>query len=118
MSGFKDYFTVFFFMMLAFHLEGVVHYEGTQTFQKYGNVSMSFLVQFLPYNPVIVEAGAYRGDQISYAASAWPHHRAIIAFEPNPSVFEALQKRVIDEKLERIQVHNLALNSYNGEAEL
>ncbi len=118
MSDFKGFLTYLFFTLLAFHVEGVVYYEGTQTFRNQGRVSLHFLVQFLPYNPVIVEAGAYRGDQISYAASSWPHHRAIIAFEPNPSAFEVLQKRVIDEKLQRVQIHNVALNSYNGEAEL
>src|SRR5258708_4060169 len=42
----------------------------------------------------------------------------LVGFEPNQLAFEELQKRLIDEKLERIQLHNLALNSYNGEAEL
>jgi FkbM family methyltransferase len=116
---FMHYLNVFLLLlMFSFRLEGTVYYEGTQTFRNYGNVNYSFLVQFLPYNPIIVEAGAYRGEKTVLAAQAWPHHRSIIAFEPNPSAFEALQKRVVDEKLGRVHVHNLALNSYNGEADL
>jgi len=113
-----SYFISLFFLMISSSLEGTIFYEGTQTFRNYGQVSYSFLVQFLPYNPTIVEAGAYRGEQTILAAQAWPHHRSIIAFEPNPSAFNTLQKRVIDEKLDRVRTCNLALNSYNGEADL
>ncbi len=103
---------------LSFRLDAVIYYEGTQTFQNYGKVDLNALVQFLPYNPVIVEAGAYKGKQTVYATKVWPYYRYLIAFEPNPMAFIELQQRVIDEKLERVHLYNLALNNYNGKATL
>jgi len=105
-------------LILSARLNAATYYEGTATFHRYGSVDFSSLVQFLPYNPVIVEVGAYQGKQTIYAAKVWPHHRAIIAFEPNPSAFEVLQQRVVEEKLNKVHVYNLALNNYNGDATL
>ena len=111
-------FSLLFFLLHSFRLDAEVYYEGTQTFRNYGKVDLNALVQFLPYNPVIIEAGAYQGNQTIYATKVWPHYRSVIAFEPNPSAFEVLQQRVIEENLERVQINNLALNNYNGEATL
>ena len=38
-------------------------YEGIGLFKSYGKVDIGWLTQFLPYNPLIVEAGAFRGDE-------------------------------------------------------
>ncbi len=105
-------------LLVVLQLNGEVYYEGTYTFHRYGKVDLNALVQFLPYNPVIVEAGAYQGDQTVYAAKIWPYHRSLIAFEPNPRAFDTLQQRIVDEKLENVQVLNIALNDYNGNATL
>jgi FkbM family methyltransferase len=95
-------------------LLGVEYYEGTYTFRGGGEVDYSWMVQLLPYNPVIVEAGAYTGDQALYAVKVWPHCRRVVAFEPNPKAFEQLEKRVA--ALSQVEVYNLALNSYKGKA--
>lgn len=105
-------------LALSLHLEGVIYYEGTQTFHRNGKIDLNQLVQFLPYNPIIVEAGAYEGKQTVYATKVWPHYRALIAFEPNPRAFNVLQQKVIDEQLDKVQIFNLALSNYNGDATL
>lgn len=104
--------------LLSFRLDAVVYYEGTATFRTYGKVDLNALVQFLPYNPVIIEAGAYQGDQTVYATKVWPYYRTLIAFEPNPSAFAVLQQKIAEGNLERVQAYNVALNNYNGEAAL
>lgn len=107
------------FLFLSFlPLEGVVYYEGTHTFHGYGKVDLNMLVQFLPYNPVIVEAGAYQGSQTLYAAKVFPYHKRIIAFEPNPSAFAVLQQKVLDNNLTRVELVNLALGREMSDATL
>lgn len=99
-------------------LKAEVYYEGTVTFRNYGKVELSWMVQFLPYNPVIVEAGAYTGNETINAAKIWPQSQTIIAFEPNPRAFAELQKNIDKENLTQIKAYNLALHSYNGIADL
>jgi len=99
-------------------LRGEMYYEGTATFRNYGKVDLNWIVQFLPYNPVIIEAGAYCGDQTVYAAKVWPSSQLIVAFEPNPLGFAELQRKVDTDKLSQVKTYNLALHSYNGIAHL
>jgi FkbM family methyltransferase len=95
-------------------LNAEIYYEGTATFRGYGKVDLSWLVQFLPYNPVIVEVGGYLGEQTLYAAKVWPQHKNIYVFEPNPRAFNQLYKAVVGAELKRVKLYNLALNDYNG----
>lgn len=99
-------------------LRGAVFYEGTATFRNYGKVDLNWMVQFLPYNPIIIEAGAYTGEQTVYAATVWPQSQLIVAFEPNPQAFAKLQKKVDLEKLKQVKTYNLALRGYNGTTDL
>jgi 2-O-methyltransferase len=55
-----------------------------------GNISGAFIKQFLPLNPVIVEAGAHNGDDTVQMASLWPAGK-IHAFEPVPKLFRKLK---------------------------
>jgi len=114
----KNKIFLLFILVLSFRLGAIEYYEGTYTFRNYGKVDLNALVQFLPYNPVIVEAGAFQGNQTVYATKVWPYYNSVIAFEPNPSAFEVLQQRVIEENLERVHVNQIALSNYNGEATL
>ncbi len=109
---------VFFHLLVllgAVPLAGAKEYEGIGLFYGQGDVDLAWLPQFLPYNPVIVEAGAFRGAETVRAAKIWPKGR-IIAFEPNPAAFAKLQEAVAD--LENVETHPLALNVYNGTAVL
>lgn len=110
---------LFLLVLLSFSaLKGEVYYEGTATFRNYGKVDFGWMVQFLPYNPVIIEAGAYNGDQAVQAAKVWPQCQRIVAFEPNPHAFAQLQRKIDQDKLTQIKAYNLALHSYNGIANL
>lgn len=97
---------------------GETYYEGTATFRNYGKVDLNWLVQFLPFNPIIVEAGAYRGDQVLYAAKVWPQYQRIIAFEPNDRARGHLEMKVAEAQLERVNISSAALSSYTGSATL
>jgi FkbM family methyltransferase len=108
-----------FLALLSFSsLNGELYYEGTATCRNYGRVDYSWMVQFLPYNPIIIEAGAYQGDQTVSAAKVWPNSQLIVALEPNPNAFAQLQRRVDQEKLSQVKTYNLALHNYNGITDL
>ena len=89
-------------------------YEGVDFFRNY-TVDFNLLQHFLPYNPVILEAGAFRGQDVLKAAKIWPNAR-IIAFEPDPYTFSLLVENVANAQLTNVELHNLAFNSYNGTA--
>lgn len=89
------------------------YYEGVGLFQSYGKIDISWLPQFLPYNPVILEAGAFQGDETFRMAKQWPKAR-VIALEPNPEAFDLLQKKIQEAQISNVEMHNLALQTYNG----
>jgi len=92
-------------------------YEGIQLFYSQGSIDLSWLPQFLPYNPVILEAGAFRGAETCRAAKIWPKGR-VIAFEPNPGAYAELQSAVEEARLDNVETYPLALHRYNGTAAL
>jgi len=104
------------FLLVLCRLSGEVYYEGTATCRGYGSVDLSWMRQFLPYNPVIVEVGAYCGDQTVYAAEVWPQHRRIVALEPNPRAYELLCRKIEAHGLDKVEAFNLAAAGYNGKA--
>lgn len=110
----------FFFLCALFSttfLKGD-QYEGVGVFfPGYCKIDLEWMPQFFSYNPVIVEAGAFYGNETCRAAKIWPRGR-IIALEPNPQAFEQLQKKVQEGEFTNVELHNLALNTYNGIAYL
>lgn len=56
-------------------------------------VSKAELAQYLPADPVVVEAGAHRGQDTLELARRWPAGK-ICAFEPVPALFADLQKQM------------------------
>jgi len=91
------------------------YYEGIEMFSHNHVRDLNWLRQFLPYNPVIFEAGAFRGLDTVSAAKIWPNGR-IIAFEPYPNAFSLLETNVAYAQVTNVELHKLALNSYNGTA--
>jgi FkbM family methyltransferase len=68
---------------------------------------------YLPENPVIIEAGAFNGNDTQKLAAAWP--RGIIhAFEPVPELFEQLKKNTAH--LPNVICYPLALSDHDGTA--
>ncbi len=108
---------VIFFALLVrcSYVFGELYYEGTSTFRGYGGANLNFLVQLLPYNPVIVEVGAYCGAETARAAQIWPRSQ-IHALEPNPRAFSELEKMVAEKKLENVKTYNSAVHDHDGMA--
>ena len=107
------FFFAFFFALLGILPLKADFYEGIELFQTYDKIDVDWLPQFLPYNPVIIEAGAFRGDDTCRMAKLWPRGR-IFAFEPNPEAFELLQKKILEESIPNIQLFSFAINTYEG----
>ncbi|MES2122459.1 MAG: FkbM family methyltransferase [Chlamydiota bacterium] len=70
---------------------------------------------FLPYNPIVVEVGAYAGDGTLELAKMFPYGR-IFAFEPQPGPYLQLVEKT--RFLKRVSVIRLAINAFDGPAEL
>lgn len=89
-------------------------YEGAALYEKVDvNISLAYI--FLPYNPVILEAGAYCGDQTSAIAKRWPLGK-VYAFEPNPRAYALLKTRIATEGLKNVTAYPEALCNYTGHA--
>ncbi len=70
---------------------------------------------FLPYNPVIVEAGGYEGENAKRLANLYPQGKVFV-FEPNPRAFQALLHTV--EGLENVTATQAALYTCSGTVNL
>lgn len=77
------------------------------------NCVIDLVKPFLPENPVIVEAGAFDGDDSILLAEGWPSG-VVHVFEPVPYLYEKIVKKVINYK--NIQSYNWALSDKNGTA--
>ncbi len=72
-----------------------------------------FISQFLPPNPIIIEAGAFDGTDTKRLANQWPQG-TIHAFEPVPELFIALTKNT--STIPNIIRHPVALSDQTGSA--
>lgn len=77
--------------------------------------SREYIKQFLPDDPVIVEAGAHIGRDTLKMSRLWPQS-TIHAFEPVPELFDKLQAAVADKP--NIHCYQLALSNQSGTAKL
>lgn len=75
--------------------------------------TLEILKQFLPENPVIVEAGAYDGRDTQKMVAQWPQC-TIHAFEPLPEIFERLEKNTMH--LSHVHRYPIALSNHIGTA--
>src|SRR5438552_57842 len=76
--------------------------------------TINTIKQFLPDNPVIVEAGAFDGNDTNKMALQWPKG-TIHAFEPVPEIYQRLLKNT--SSFSHISYHPLALSDHNGSAQ-
>lgn len=74
---------------------------------------LSFIANYLPENPLIVEAGAYNGADSKRMSRFFPG-ATIHSFEPVPEIFAELCKKTAG--FSNINRHNIALASSNGTA--
>ncbi|MBS4065606.1 MAG: FkbM family methyltransferase, partial [Chitinophagaceae bacterium] len=75
-------------------------------------INKNYIRQFLPANPVIIDAGAHvGGDSIEMCRL---YRRAIVhAFEPVPTIFKLLTHNT--RKYKQIHCYSIALSNQNGE---
>lgn len=99
------------------HLQANNYYEGIEMLRSQEGVAFHWLSHFLPYNPIIVDAGAFYGNDTIEAAQMWPQG-AIHAFEPNPAAYSKLVASIESKQLTNISCYPLALNNYAGKAHL
>jgi FkbM family methyltransferase len=76
--------------------------------------TITILKQFLPDNPIIVEAGAFDGNDTKKMAKQWPAG-IIHAFEPVPEIYERLVNNT--QNITNVFRYPLALSDHNGNAE-
>lgn len=70
--------------------------------------------KYLPDNPIIIEAGAFKGDDTIKMAQAWPQG-TIYAFEPMPEIFAQLYSNT--QAYDNIYPVQLALGDRTGTAQ-
>lgn len=78
---------------------------------KSDNDALKIITSILPKNPIIIEAGAYNGDDTIRLANIWPKGH-IHAFEPVPELYEKVANRVHEFK--NISIYPLALSDKKG----
>ncbi|HSW72737.1 MAG TPA: FkbM family methyltransferase [Chlamydiales bacterium] len=84
-------------------------------YEKYAKKPLLLIAEFLPVNPVILEAGAHYGNDTLKFKQMWPEAK-ILCFEPNPHAFTELSAKT--EGIRNIHRYPIALNNYNGFATL
>lgn len=75
---------------------------------------LNFIKEFIPTNPIIVEAGAFNGNDTKQLHKIWPTG-SIHAFEPVPEIFALLQENT--GALPNVTCHPIALSDTIGFAE-
>lgn len=110
---------VIFFLFFSFTAcnENWVGYSSSlfpRTHSLQGVIDKNFIKQYLPENPVIIEAGACDGLDTIEMASEWPNCK-IYAFEPVPFLFSRLAERVRECK--NVSVFQVALSDKSGFAD-
>lgn len=78
-------------------------------------ITKQFISEFLPSNPVIIEAGAHRGRDTIKMAKLWPQGM-IYAFEPVPELYGLLTAAT--QEYSNIQCSNQALSNSQESAVL
>ena len=74
---------------------------------------LKFVQQYLPNNPIILEAGAFDGRETITMAKIWPLAK-IHAFEPMPNNFDLLKQNT--SQLKNVSIYKQALSDKEGNA--
>ena len=96
------------------HLWPLIKLKIIGTYENFlgqGVIPKKFFVQFLPDNPVILEAGAHKGKDTVEMARLWPGG-IIHAFEPVPHIFRLLENNT--RNLKNVHCYQLALGDARG----
>ena len=82
-----------------------------ETFFGKGVIPKKYFAQFLPENPIILEAGAHKGKDTVEMAMLWPAG-LIHAFEPVPDLFRLLENNT--RNLKNVHCYQFALGNTKG----
>jgi FkbM family methyltransferase len=74
----------------------------------------SYVKPYLSHNPIIIEAGAFKGNDTIRLAQQWPEG-TVYAFEPVPELYQQLV--ITTQPYPNIHCYQLALSDKNGTAE-
>lgn len=88
-------------------------YEQRKMIEKLSYISKEYIAQFLPKNPIIVEAGANKGRDTIESKKVWPES-TIYAFEPVPALYEQLKANTA--QLSNVFCYSYALSDKTGDA--
>ena len=80
-----------------------------------GIIPLSYMKNFLPENPTIVEAGAHKGKDTIKLSKTWPKG-FIHAFEPVPELYTQLLKAT--RKRQNVTCYPLALSDNSGKSRI
>jgi FkbM family methyltransferase len=94
--------TVLFLILVGISVCFMAHAE---------QVAKEFIAQFLPKNPIVIDAGAYNGNDSSEMCALWPEGK-IYAFEPVPHIFQQLINNT--QKFKNIECFQKALSDKIG----
>jgi FkbM family methyltransferase len=72
---------------------------------------LEFIKQYIPENPIIIEANACHGQMTNYLCARWPRGM-VYAFEPSPKSLPHLQEKAL--RIANVWVHPLALSATNN----
>lgn len=68
-------------------------------------------------NPIIFDLGAHIGLSTLYFKEKYPNSK-ILCFEPNPNIFPLLEENIIQNGLNNVLLHNVALGKSNTKRDL
>src|SRR2546422_11653416 len=94
-------------------IERLIHKCKSYLVKPQGVVPLTYIAQFLPPNPIVVEAGAHVGTDTLAMSRRWPDGH-IHAFEPVPELFEQLHASVARQR--NVTCYPLALSAATGGA--
>jgi FkbM family methyltransferase len=75
--------------------------------------ALKYIKNYLPDNPIVVEAGAFNGSDTLKIAALWPQ-ATIHAFEPVPEIFQRLEANT--QHLAQVNRYQMALSDHDGTA--
>lgn len=102
------------FVTLLFFSVFTIFSQAYITFEHPREV-LALVKEYLPENPIIVEAGAYNGDDSKSMANFWPQ-ATIYSFEPIPELYSKLQHQVAG--IRQIQTFQVAIGDFVGTANM
>lgn len=102
------------FLLFIIHLNTIVSNNQSALpwdHNGYHGLELNLIGQFLPFDPVILEAGAHRGEDTTNFIRRWPT-ATVYAFEPCPAYFTELRQKTSDYK--NIHIFPIGLFSKTG----